>query len=89
MIIVGPTGTGKTHLATALGKKLCRESVGVQFFSLNLFLEECQAEKSSGRYLNFIKRTKNVAVLILDDFGLRNYSHDEAVIIVDLLEERY
>jgi DNA replication protein DnaC len=28
-------------------------------------------------------------VLVLDDFGLRNYSHEEATILVDLLEERY
>jgi DNA replication protein DnaC len=89
VIIVGSTGTGKTHMAIALGKKLCRENVGVKFCAVNLFLEECQAEKSSGRYLSFIKRMKKIEVLILDDFGLRNYSHDEATILVDLLEERY
>lgn len=89
LILIGPTGTGKTHLAIALGKKLCRDNVGVKFCSVNLFLEECQAEKTAGRYLSFIKRMKKIEVLVLDDFGLRNYSHDEANILVDLLEERY
>lgn len=89
LILIGPTGTGKTHLAIALGKKLCRDNIGVKFCSVNLFLEECQAEKSSGRYLSFIKRMKKIDTLILDDFGLRNYSHEEATILVDLLEERY
>jgi len=51
LILVGSTGTGKTHLAIALGKKL--------------------------------------PILILDDFGLRSYTHDEATILMDLLEERY
>lgn len=89
LIIVGPTGTGKTHLAIALGKRFCNENIGVQFFSMNLFFEECQAEKAAGRYLNLIRRLKQVAVLVFDDFGLRNYTHDEANTLLDLLEERY
>jgi DNA replication protein DnaC len=89
LIIAGPTGTGKTHLAIALGKKLCAENVRVRFYSVNLFLEECQAEKASGRYLSFIRRVKSVEAIILDDFGLRNYTHEEATLLVDLLEERY
>lgn len=89
LIIVGSTGAGKTHLAIALGKKLCCENIGVQFFSMNLLFEECQAEKAAGRYLNLVRRLKQVAVLILDDFGLRNYTHEEASTLLDLLEERY
>ena len=89
LLIVGSTGTGKTHLAISLGKKLCSENIGVQFFSVNLLFEECQAEKAAGKYLNLIRRLKQVAVLILDDFGLRNYTHDEANTLLDLLEERY
>ncbi len=89
LLLIGSTGAGKTHLAIALGKKLCSESVSVQFFSVNLLFEEASAEKIAGRYLQFIKRLKQVAVLILDDFGLRNYTHDEANILLDVLEERY
>lgn len=89
LLIIGSTGTGKTHLAIALGKKLCSQGTGVQFCSVNLLFEECQAEKVAGRYLNFVKRIKQVPTLILDDFGLRNYTHEEATVLVDLLEERY
>lgn len=89
LILVGSTGLGKTHLAIALGKKLCTESVGVQFHSMNLFFEEFLAERASGKYLSFLKKMKQVPVLILDDFGLRNYTHEEASTLLDLLEERY
>jgi DNA replication protein DnaC len=89
LLIVGSTGTGKTHLAIALGKKLCAEGTGTQFFSVNLLFEECHAEKAAGRYLNLVRRMKRVPVLILDDFGLRNYTHDEANVLMDFLEERY
>ena len=89
LLVIGETGSGKTHLAIALGKKLCSENISVIFFSVNLLFEECQAERAAGRYLNLVKRIKQTAVLILDDFGLRNYSHEEANVLVDLLEERY
>lgn len=89
LLIVGSTGTGKTHLAIAIGKKLCTEGVGVQFFSVNLLFEECLAEKAAGRYLALVQRMKKLPVLILDDFGLRTYTHDEANILIDVLEERY
>jgi DNA replication protein DnaC len=89
LLIIGSTGTGKTHLAIALGKKFCSEGVSVQFYSVNLLFEEALAEKLAGRYLQFVKRLKQVSVLILDDFGLRNYTHDEATILLDVLEERY
>lgn len=59
------------------------------FFSVNLLFEECQAEKLAGRYLIFIRRIKKTPVLILDDFGLRNYTHEEASVLIDLLEEHY
>jgi DNA replication protein DnaC len=89
LLLTGSTGAGKTHLAIALGKKLCSEGVSVQFYSVNLLFEEATAEKLAGRYLQFIKRVKQVAVMMLDDFGLRNYTHDEASILLDVLEERY
>jgi DNA replication protein DnaC len=36
-----------------------------------------------------VKRLSQVRVLILDDFGLRNYTHDEANVLVDILEDRH
>jgi DNA replication protein DnaC len=89
LVIMGATGSGKTHLAIALGKKLCNEGIKVHFYSFNLLLEEVQAEKLSGRYLNFIKRSRSVEALVFDDFGLRNYTHEEAQFLMDILEERY
>jgi DNA replication protein DnaC len=89
LLLIGSTGTGKTHLAIALGKKFCGEGVSVQFCSVNLLFEEATAEKLAGRYLQFIKKLKQVSVLILDDFGLRNYTHEEATVLLDILEERY
>jgi DNA replication protein DnaC len=89
LLLLGKTGAGKTHLAIAIGRRLCAENVSTLFFPVNFLFEEILAAKASGKYLNFVKKISGSQVLILDDFGLRNYSHDEANVLVDILEDRH
>lgn len=89
LIILGKTGEGKTHLAQAIGRRLCQEGVRVSFTSINLLFEEISCQKIAGRYLVFIRNLNKAQTLILDDFGIRAYSHEEATILMDILEERY
>ena len=56
---------------------------------VNFFFEELIAERTAGRYLAYLKLLVKQQVLILDDLGLRNYTHAEASSLLDLLEERY
>lgn len=87
LIINGKTGVGKSHLATALGQKMCQESLKIKFFSVNFFFEEAFAQKTTGKYLNWIRLLSKHHAIILDDFGLRGLNHQEATVLVDLLEE--
>lgn len=89
VLILGRTGEGKTHLAVALGRRLCSDNIATLFIPVNFLFEEVLAAKTAGKYLQYIKKLTQVRVLILDDFGLRNYSHDEANVLVDLLEDRH
>jgi DNA replication protein DnaC len=89
LLIVGKTGLGKTHLAIALGKRLCQEGHHTQFLPVNFLFEEIQAAKAAGRYLHYVRTLVKAKVLVLDDLGLRNYSHEEATALMDILEERY
>lgn len=89
LLLYGKTGEGKTHLAMALGKRLCQAGIPTYFFSMNLLFEEVASERAAGRYLDFIRKAAKAGVIILDDFGLRNYTHDEAIILLDILEARY
>jgi DNA replication protein DnaC len=73
----------------AIGRRLCAENISTLFIPVNFLFEEVQAAKASGKYLQYIKRLSQVRALILDDFGLRNYTHDEANVLVDLLEDRH
>jgi DNA replication protein DnaC len=88
LLILGRTGEGKTHLAVSIGRRLCRENESVAFLPVNRFFEEVLAARTSGKYLGYLKKLSQTQVLLLDDFGLRNYTHEEANTLVDLLEER-
>lgn len=89
LLIEGKTGVGKTHLAIALGKRICDQGASTRFYSTNLFFEEAAAEKIAATYLKFIRKIAKIPVIILDDFALRSYSHDEANTLLEILEERY
>lgn len=89
LLILGKTGEGKTHLAIAIGKRLCSEGHKTLFLPVNFFFEEISAARASGKYLAYLKTLIKKDVLVLDDFGLRNYTHEEASSLMDVLEERY
>jgi DNA replication protein DnaC len=89
LVILGKTGAGKTHLAIALGRRACLHGLTTQFLPVNFLCEEIKASKAAGRYLIWIKYLTKINILVLDDFGLRSYTHEEACALLDLLEERY
>jgi DNA replication protein DnaC len=89
LLLLGRTGEGKTHLAVAIGRRLCAENISTLFLPVNFLFEEVAAARSTGKYLNYIKKLTSNRAIILDDFGLRNYTHEEANVLVDLLEDRH
>lgn len=89
LIILGKTGEGKTQLAISLGKRFCQEGYSAHFHSVSLLFEEVLAARAAGKYLKFIQDLKKIELLILDDFGLRSYTHAEATVLMDILDGRY
>jgi len=89
LIFIGGTGAGKSFLAQAIGHEACNQSMETAFVSVNRLFKEIEVAEASGTYLNYLAKLNRAKILILDDFGLRNYSHEEANIIYDILEERY
>ena len=59
------------------------------FVSTCQFFEEMRAQKHSGKFISWSKTIKKNDIIIFDDFGLRNYDHEEAMFLIDLLEDRY
>ena len=57
---------------------------------LSVFGDFLEVAENQGSYLTYMnKLRKRVELLIIDDFGLRNYSHQEANILYEILEDRY
>jgi DNA replication protein DnaC len=88
LILLGRTGEGKTHLAIAIGNRLCASGIPVAFHTTSLLFEEIAAARAAGKYLSLVEATAKVGALILDDFGLRTYTHAEATTLLDILESR-
>lgn len=89
IVLFGSTGVGKSYLAQAIGHASCLNGISVLYFSVNKFLKEVEAQEAAGSYLKFLNRVKKTEVLILDDFGLRNYTHKEANVLYDVMEDRF
>ncbi|MEY2343156.1 IS21-like element helper ATPase IstB [Acidithiobacillus sp. IBUN Pt1247-S3] len=89
VLIVGPCGTGKSHLAQALGHCAIRQGVDVLFITQNALLGSLHAARATGSYARRFRQLATVSLLIIDDFGLKplHRPHDED--FHDLIAERY
>ena len=88
VMIFGPTGVGKTFLATAIGNHACRHGYTTIFLGLSVFIEKLMMSRSDGTYLRLRDRLIKTELLIIDDVGLKKLP---AIIVQDfhdLLEER-
>lgn len=88
ILLIGPTGVGKTFIAQALGHHVCHHKHTALFMSISNLLEHQMLSRASGTYLKFRDKLIKPDVLILDDFGLRKFTSQEAHDLCELLEER-
>ena len=87
--LVGNAGTGKTHMATALGLAACRQSKRVRFFTaagLVNQLEEAHQQHRLDRFLTQLDRTD---LLICDELGYLSFSRAGAELLFQVFAERY
>jgi DNA replication protein DnaC len=89
IIFVGKSGTGKTHLATALGMEACRQAVRTRFVTgcgLANELIEARDEKVLSRV---IKRYAGYGLLVIDELGYVPFSKEGAQLLFQILAERH
>lgn len=89
ILMVGPTGTGKSHIAQALAHCAIRKSIDVLWVSQSRFFSELQASKAAGRYEKKFSEFAKVSLLIIDDFGLRPLRSPQDEDFHDLISARY
>lgn len=88
LMIVGPTGVGKTFLATAIGNHACRHGYTTIFMGISVFIEKMMMARTDGTYLRLRERLIKTDLLIIDDLGLKKLPALIVQDLHDLLEER-
>lgn len=89
VILCGPTGTGKSHLAQALGHTACRRGYDVLFTSAHRMLAFLNGGRADGTQARRLKLYLKPDLLILDDFGLKPLQAPAPEDLYDVINERY
>jgi len=89
LLILGPTGVGKSYLACALSHKACRDGHVVLYQRLPRLLEDLALSHHDGRYRKLMKALLKADVLVLDDFGLAPLTTDQQRDLLEIIEDRY
>lgn len=87
--IVGPTGTGKSHLAQALAHCALRLGYEVLFTTHSKLLSQLHAARATNAYERKLAQLARVDLIIIDDFGLRPMRSPQDEDFHDLIAERY
>lgn len=88
LLLMGPTGAGKSFAAQALAHQACLRKKSVLFVNFSDLLENLMVARQTGGYLRTRAKYAKPDLVVLDDFGLRKISAQEAHDLVDLLKER-
>jgi len=89
VLLCGPTGVGKSHLAQALAHEACRRGFDVVFTDAHKLLRHLQAGRADGTYDKRLAAYTRVDLLVIDDFGLKPMQPPAAQDLYDVINERY
>jgi DNA replication protein DnaC len=86
---LGPSGVGKSHLAQALGHEAARRGHEVLFRRTSALLQWIGAGRGDGSLDRRMKTATTVALLVLDDYGLKPLNEEQQSDLYELICERY
>jgi len=89
VLIIGPTGVGKTYLACALAHKACLQGRSTLYFRLPRLLQELGIAKADGRYDKILKTLSKTRLLVVDDWGLKPLVKEQSHDLLEILEDRH
>lgn len=89
VIVTGPTGAGKSFVATALAHQGCMHGFRVLYFNCSKLFSQLKIAKADGTYLNELKKIQKQDVIVMDDFGLHPFDSQNRLILLEIMEDRH
>jgi DNA replication protein DnaC len=88
-LFLGPGGTGKSHLAQAIGQAAILQGHKVLYRQTHILLEEVGEATLEGKRKQYMESISSVALLIIDDFGMRKLPQTAAEDLLEIIMRRY
>jgi DNA replication protein DnaC len=89
VLFLGPPGTGKSHLAQAIGRAAILQGYRVVYREAHTLLEELAEATLAGTRKNHLAELSTVPLLIVDDLGMRKLAYTAAEDLLELIMRRY
>lgn len=89
VIIVGPTGSGKTYIACALGNSAVRQGIHTTYVRLPRLVQELKIAKADGSFVKLLSRLQRLRLLIIDDWGINPFTDEERRNFLEIMEDRH
>lgn len=87
--LLGPTGTGKTHIAQALGHRACQLGHTVLFTTAHRMLKDLRSARADQSFEKRLLRYTSPNLLIVDDLGIRPLEYDGPYDLDEVIRQRY
>ena len=88
LLLIGPTGTGKSWLACALGHAACRQGCTVRYVRLPRLIQDLALARGDGSYGRVLQQLAKTDLLVLDDWGLAPLGDRERRDLLEIIEDR-
>jgi DNA replication protein DnaC len=88
-LFLGPGGTGKSHLAQAIGQCAIQQGYKVLYRETHILLDELADAVAGGSRKEYMESIATVPLLIIDDFGMRKLPHTAAEDLLEIIMRRY
>jgi DNA replication protein DnaC len=88
-LFLGPPGTGKSHLAQAIGMAVILQGHRVRYREAHVLLEELAEAQLAGTRKPYLAELTTVPLLIIDDLGMRKVGHTAAEDLLEIIMRRY
>src|SRR5947209_13886208 len=88
-LFLGPGGSGKSHLAQAIGQAAIQQGYRVLYRETHVLLDELADAVADGTRKEYMESVATVPLLIIDDFGMRKLPHTAAEDILEIVMRRY